>query len=181
MKESLIEENGLYTLPLYQKVKFKGVFHILFLFIILLFIGFILIPGNEFTKVILNMGSLIFLVVFGYFWISTVFINKPYLIVTDKHLEYKWLFGHKIIKLDKIYQISFFVENGITKIGIWANDQSKPSFLEKIDRAFGRDYSVSIVVSSFQSIDFNKLRFTILSEIQSESIGVLLDEPDVIS
>lgn len=80
-----------------------------------------------------------------------------------------------------MYQISFFVENGITKIGIWANDQSKPSFSEKIDRAFGRDYSVSIVVSSFQSIDFNKLRFTILSEIQSESIGVLLDEPDVIS
>ncbi|MCR8656687.1 hypothetical protein [Paenibacillus endoradicis] len=180
MNETLIEDNGLYTLPLYQKAKLKRAVLILYLFIIMLFVGFILIPGNDFTKVILNISSLLFLVLFGYFWLSTVFINKPYLIVTDQYLEYKWLFGHKIIELNKIHQISFYRENGVTMFGIWAKDQSKPSFSEKIDRIFGRDYSVSIVVSSFSSIDFNKLRFTILSKVDSETNRIISNQQDVI-
>lgn len=166
--DSLTEKNGLYSLPLQQISKLKWSFHILYGFIEVVFLGFIMIPGDDQEKFILNILFLVFAIFFGYLWLAMAFFNKPRLIITDKYLEYKWLFGHKVILLNSIYKAEFFSERGITKLGIWANDQGKRSFWETTDRFFGRDYSVSIVVSTFQNIDFEKLRLTILSKVISE-------------
>ncbi|MGG1639665.1 hypothetical protein [Paenibacillus sp. NRS-1760] len=167
MEDSLTEKNGLYSLPLNQKSKLKWSLHILYGFMVVVFLGFIMIPGDDQKKFILNIFFLVFAIIFGYVWLAMALFNKPHLIITDEYLEYKWLFGHKVIILNSIYKAEFFSERGITKLGIWANEQGKQSFWETTDRFFGRDYSVSIVVSTFQNIEFDKLRLTILSKIKS--------------
>lgn len=168
MEPSLAEENGIYALPLHQtppQSKLKWSVHIGYGFMEALFIGFVLVPGDDHKKVILNIFCLLFAVFFGSLWAAMTFFNKPYLIVTEEYLEYKWLFGHKKIPLKSLYKAEFLSEGGVIKLGIWAHGQhGKRSFWEFTDRFFGRRYSAGIVVSMFPDIDFEKLRVTILSK-----------------
>lgn len=167
MEGSLLKKNGLYSLPLHQQSKLKWSLHILYSFIIIMFIGFIMIPGNDQQKLILNILFLAFSIFFGYIWLGLALFNKPYLKITNESLEYKWLFGRKVILMNDIYRVECFSESGVNKLGIWASERGNRSFLEIINRILGRDYSVSIVMSNFQNIDFEKLRLTILSKINS--------------
>jgi len=110
MESSLVEINGFYMFPLYQTAKLKWSYHFLFCFLIIIFLGFILIPGKDQVKIILNVFFLLFAVLFGYAWLAVGFFKKPYLNINDEYLEYKWLFGHKVIPLSSIYQVEFFSE-----------------------------------------------------------------------
>ncbi|MBH5316515.1 hypothetical protein I6N90_01680 [Paenibacillus sp. GSMTC-2017] len=166
MDDLVTDNNGLYCLPLYQKPKLKLSLHILYGVIITMFLGFIMIPTDDKEKFILNIVFLVFALLFGFVWLAITFTKKHYLLITDEHLEYRWLFGHKVILLNSIYKVDFYSDNGVTKFGIWANEQGKRSFFERTDQFFGRDYPVSIVVSSFRSIDFEKLQLTLLSKVQ---------------
>lgn len=168
MEESLSEKNGLYTLPLQQKSKLKWALHILYGLMVVMFLSFILIPGDDQEKFLMNILFLVFAIFFGYVWLAMAFFKKPFIKITNEYLEYKWLFGHKVILLHDIYKVEFFSDRGVTKLGIWANRQVKWSLLESVERFFGRDYSASIVISTFQNIDFVKLRLTILSKAISE-------------
>lgn len=168
METPLAEKNGLYVVPLHLKPprsKVKVSTHIAYGFVEAMFIGFMLLPGDDRTKFIFNIFFLCFGIFFGYLWVALAFFNKSYLIVTDESLEYKWLFGHQKIPLNSIYKAEFLSEGGAIKLGIWASGhKGKQSFWEITDRLFGRDYTVGIVVSAFPDIDFEKLRLTILSK-----------------
>ncbi|UQZ36793.1 hypothetical protein C2I18_26645 [Paenibacillus sp. PK3_47] len=168
METLLTDKNGLYVLPLEQKheAKLRGSQHILYGLMEAIFIGCILLPGDDRTaKFIFNIFFLLFAVFFGYLWLAMTFFNKAYLIVTDEYLEYKWLFGHKKLPFHSIYKAEFVSESGVIKLGIWADEQgAKRSFWERTDRLFGRTYSAGIAVSAFHHIDFEKLRLTILSK-----------------
>ncbi|MHA7966779.1 hypothetical protein ACX93W_21950 [Paenibacillus sp. CAU 1782] len=167
MKESLIKENGLYVLPLYQKAKLKRWLHVLYGCLIAIFLGFVLIPGDDPQKIVLNIMFIVFAIVFGYIWMSLAYFNKPYILVVDQHFEYKWLFGHVVIEFDQIEKMGCFSENGVTMFGIWTRHLSKPSFWQRTDRLFGKTYAVKVVVSTFSNIDFNVLYSTILQKAGS--------------
>jgi len=118
-----MNKNDLYSLPLHQKSKLKWSLHILYSFIIIMFIGFIMIPGDEQEKFILNILFLAFAIFFGYLWLAMALFNKPYLIITNEAFEYKWLFGHKVIQMIDIYRVECFSESGVNKLGIWASEE----------------------------------------------------------
>ncbi|MDQ6419336.1 hypothetical protein RB620_07760 [Paenibacillus sp. LHD-117] len=175
MEDLLREKNGLYVLPLNQTAKLKWSLHFLFGFMVVVFLGFIMIPGDGVEKMILNILFLVLAFLIGYLWLAMAVIRKPQLTITNEYLEYKWLFGHKVIFLKSIYKTELFSESGIVKFGIWSNEEGKMSFWEITDRMFGRDYSVSIVLSTFQNLDFEKLALTIMSKAESNEKK---DQPD---
>jgi hypothetical protein len=169
MEDLITENNGLYSLPLHKQAKLKWSFHLLYGFLVTLLLGFILIPGDDSVKLSLKLFFCVFMIFILYSWFALAFFNKPYLIINDEYLEYKWLFGRKRIDLDTINQIEFYSENGVTKLGIGAIEHGKRSFFEATDRMLGRNYSVSIVVSTFSNIDFDKLRLTLIAKINQRN------------
>jgi hypothetical protein len=167
--ESSLTEKDLYSLPFYQEAKPKWWFHILFCFLIIIFIGFVLIPGKDQEKTILNVVFLLFAVLFGYAWLATGFFNKPYLKITDEYLEYKMLFGRKVISLKSIYQVEFF-STRVNQFGIrTTSEQGKRSIWNAVDRFFSGGYSVTIPLSTFSTIDFDKLAVTIIAKAKANN------------
>ncbi|WP_141499837.1 hypothetical protein [Paenibacillus luteus] len=165
MEDLITEKNDLYSLPLHKQANLKWSFHLLFGFSVTLLLGFILIPGDDSEKFILNLIFSVFMIFILYGWLALAFFKKPYLIINDEYLEYKWLFGRKRIDLGTINQIEFYSESGVTRLGIGAIEHGKLSFFEATDRMLGRNYSVSIVVSTFSNIDFEKLRLTLIAKV----------------
>nr|WP_256217745.1 PH domain-containing protein [Paenibacillus sp. OV219] len=85
-------------------------------------------------------------------------IRKPYLVLTDSHIEYRWLYGHKIVAWADIERVAFHWKANVLFLSIWANEHgARRSVWEWLDCITGRDYSFSIGVSIFPSVDFEKL------------------------
>jgi hypothetical protein len=172
MENSLIEKD-LYTLPYYQQAKPKWSFHIPFFILVFMFLGFILIPGTDQVKIIMNVIWLVFAIFFGYFWLAVAFFNKPYLKITDESLEY----GRKVISLNSVHKVEFFSGRGgrgVSKLVIRGNEQGKRSFWRELDRFVVKDYSVgdfSVVIlgSIFSNIDLNKLALTIIEKVKANN------------
>jgi hypothetical protein len=167
MEGSFAEE--FYVLPFYRQGKPKRSLHFLFGFLLVIFLGFIFIPGNDQEKIILNVFFLLLSALFGFMWVVMGFYNKSYLRVTNDTLEYKALFGkHKIISLESIYKVEFFSIQGARLLGIRSNDDSlvERSIWKAIDRFFGYGYSITISLSAFSDVDFDKLALTIVSKVK---------------
>lgn len=163
INETLTEEGELYALPLYQRAIFKRRIHVVFSFIILLFGSLLLLPTDEIS---VRITFLLFLFGFAFLWIGTAVWRRPYLKLTDEHLEYRWLFGHHIIPFESIRKVSVFSDYSALLYGVWADQQGRLSFWQATDRWFGRDYTIALAIASFPNIDFERLHSTIKSRMK---------------
>ena len=158
-----------YVLPFYRQGKLKRSLHLLFGLLLVIFFGLIFIPGNDREKIILNAFFLILSVLFGFMWVVMGFYNTSYLRVTHDTIEYKALFGKtKVISIASINKVEFYSLQGARLLGIRSNDNSQEerSIWKAIDRFFGYGYSITISLSGFSDVDFDKLALTIVSKVK---------------
>lgn len=170
MESTFTEE--FYPLPFYRQGKLKWSLHVAFGFLLIVFLGFVFVPSNDQEKIILNEFFLLLSALFGFIWAVMAFCNQSYLKVTCDAIEYKALFGkHKVISLKSIYQVEFFSIHGARLLGIRSNEerQIKRSIWKSIDRFFGYGYSITISLSAFTNIDFDKLALTIVSKTKEKN------------
>lgn len=163
-----------YPLPFYRQGKLKWSLHVVLGSLLIIFLGFVFIPGNDQEKIILNVFFLLLSALFGFMWVVMGFCNKSSLRVTCDTIEYKALFGkHKVINLKSIYQVEFFSFQGARLLGIRSNDESQVerSIWKAIDRFFGYGYSISISLSAFSNVDFDKLALTIVSKVREKNLN----------
>ncbi|MDD3271601.1 MAG: hypothetical protein PHR04_05830 [Syntrophomonadaceae bacterium] len=168
--ELLPEENGIYKLPLYQVSHMKWYFHLLFglmevglLIFIFLFVITVLPADYSAADIVFIICASVVVILIGLLWIMQAVSNKPYLKITNDYIEYKNLFGKEHVRWNQIVNVEFYMFNGMTFLGITDNRPNK-TFSQKTDKALGFDYSIKIPLSMFSSIDFEKLKATILSK-----------------
>jgi hypothetical protein len=183
MEENQIKFDG-YSLPFIVHSSFKFRMHALFIFLILMFVGFSLIP-------IAGLGWIYRLIclVFGLFcafgWLCIGVMKKVFVELTEEGVTYKSLFGSKQIKWTNIVDVKTYCMNNNTFIGIVTKQElmkRKNNFLTVLSDSLGGGYALAISLNTFPKADPQKLYATIFYEamerqqVDSEEVSEKITE-----
>lgn len=162
--DQIQENKECYTLPFITRTSFRRRMHILFLFLIILFIGFASIPADY----LLGMFFRLFLFASGLFlaycWVYLGILKKAFLELTEEGITLKTIFHYKMIQWIDIAYVRTYYLQGNLYIGIVSNQKliiQKDNILTSLSNAFGGGYSLSIPLQLFPAIESQKLYSTI--------------------
>ncbi len=173
--EITMEENQrkpeLHSLPFIVHSSYKFRMHVLYLFMITMFVGFSFIPVNDLSGIFFRVLLLVFGIFFAYIWFYTGVMKKAYIKLTEDEILFKTLFGIKKLKWTDIANVQTYYKSNNSFIGIISKEKlenQKDNFFTSISNLYGGVYSLSIPLQSFSTAEPEKLYATIFYTLQEK-------------
>lgn len=158
-----------YPIPFKTQSGYKWTFHLLIIFLIVIFLGFVLIPlGKDIEVILLKILFAIIGAFYFYIWLFTGVLKKQYFELTEDNIRIKALFRLIEIRWNQIYDVQVFTQSHNTILGIVLKEKvrkRKETFWNLINDMYGGMFTVRIAFSQYPHIDIERLYSTITDRL----------------
>lgn len=161
----------IYPLPFIVHSSYKASMHVLFLFFIFMFLGFMAIPINGLEGILYKLLCLASSLIFAYCWIFVGVLKKAYVELTEDGLLLRNAFIHKKLKWNDIVDVQTYCMNNNSFIGIISKEKlkkRKDNFFTFISSQYGGKYALSIPLRIFPTVEPEKLYSTLFYTVQKK-------------